>query len=136
MVNINVALPSATVAHFNPGSESLQRENALRPTIPKTEATSHYAKYKENNQQLTSLRDQHIILQDENNKKQKEEDKNKATENKRNIFFSKRGELAKMVETPKMPCNVDDFKIVIAAIQMRYHNSVTPFPTPSFQFTI
>ncbi|MCK5818831.1 MAG: hypothetical protein KAH18_06175 [Psychromonas sp.] len=136
MVNINVALPSATVAHFNLGSEALQRENALRPTIPKTEPISHYAKFKENNQQPTLLRDQHIIFQDENNEKQKGEDKNKSTENKRSIFFSKRGELAEMVKTPKMPSGVDDFKIVIAAIQMRYQNSVTPFPTPSFQFTI
>ena len=133
MVNINTALPSATAAHFNPGTESLQRDNALRPAIPKTEVISSYAKFKENNEQLASLRDQHIIVQDEHNKKQQGGDKNNSTEEKRSIFFAKRGELAEVVDAPQIPSVIEDFKVVLTTIQMRYQNSVTPFPNPSIQ---
>jgi len=136
VVNINTSLPSALAAPFNPGVESLQRDNALRPTIPKTEAISSYSKFTENKEQHNLLRDQHIIVQEENNKKQQEGNKNHSTEKKRRIFYAKRGELAEVVETPKIPSVIEDFKIVIAAIQMRYKNCVTPFPSPSIQFTL
>ncbi len=139
MVNINAHLPPAIAVPFHPPTESLQRDNLIKPVIPKTEIISSYTKMRDE-ESRTQFSDQaRGIIQDEGKQSADQPShQNSSSDQRRSQFFVRRGELftsdSESGDTQLVA--IKDFKLVISVIQARYKNAVSPLPDPKISYAI
>ncbi|GLS90824.1 hypothetical protein GCM10007916_18910 [Psychromonas marina] len=131
MVNINTALPPAIAAPFHPAAEALQRENQIKPIIPKTEVIASYAKIRADQERTQLSGQSRTIIQDENepHKESPEQQQSHAQQRRLNFFATKSNTEGSNEE--KKLVRRDDFKLTISVIQERYNSAVTPMPEPT-----
>ncbi|HIP76628.1 MAG TPA: hypothetical protein EYH12_05830 [Psychromonas hadalis] len=129
MANFNVAIPTAAAVPFHPSSESLHRDNAVRPTIPKPEIISKYAKFREDEYQK-ALSKEHLEQEGKEKKGQddQQESHQQSLAQARSLFFAKRSEITEGENVALPLMVVRDFKITLSAIAFRYKSRVTPIP--------
>lgn len=137
MANINAALPTAIAIPFHPATEALQRENLIRPVIPKTEVIASYAKLRkdEDNPQFSSQTREFIQDENEQQRKQDREQYQTTAEHRRLNFFAKRAELEGENES-KALFIMKDVQLSISVIQEKYNNAVSPIADPTIDYAI
>lgn len=137
MVNINAILPPAIATPFHPPTENLQRDNLIKPVIPKTDIISSYTKMREdehNNQFSDQAR---TIIQDENSSKEQSKSQSQSSpDQRRSLFFAKHSELSEADKGTTQLAGIKDFKLVISVIQERYRKAVSPMPDPAINYAI
>lgn len=132
MVNINAILPPAIAAPFHPPTENLQRDNLIKPVIPKTDIISSYTKMREDQHNAQYSDQARAIVQDENSAKdQSESQQQSAPEKRRSLFFARRSELSDADKGTSQLAGIKDFKRVISVIQERYRKAVSPYLEPT-----
>ena len=139
MANINAHLPPAVAVPFHPPTENLQRDNLIKPVIPKTEIISSYSKMRSDENRTQFSTQAHDIIQDEGKQPTDETgEQEDSAEKKRVNFFLRRGKNV-VLESDSGNTQLgalEDFKEVISVIQKRYQNAVIPFPEPSVSLAI
>ena len=139
MANINAHLPPAVAAAFHPPTESLHRDNLIKPVIPKTALVSSYTKIRDN-ENRTQFSDQaHSIIQDESKQREKESPQQESSlEKRRALFFARRRGLQFFgsAKSDTQLLVVKDFKQAISVIQGRYKSAVRPLPEPTISYAI
>lgn len=137
MANINAALPTAIAVPFHPATEALQRENLIRPVIPKTDVIASYAKLREDEDNPQFSAQAKEFIQDENgqSKNQDNEQHQFAAQQRRLSFFAKRSELGGENES-KALIIMKDFKLSISVIQEKYNRAVSPIADPTIDYAI
>lgn len=137
MVNVNVQLPPVISAPFPQATESIQRENQLRPTIPKTEETHSYARLRENQDKEQVAHQSSQIVQ-KNSSESAQQQRSKGFSQRREHFFATKLKISEkeMQELPIESEQISDFKQVISVIQAKYKNSVSPIPEPEIDYKI
>jgi len=137
MANINAHLPPSIAVAFHPPTENLQRENLIKPIIPKPEVISSYAKLQKEHQSTRFSSLPHHISQ-ENSQHQEKENYQSALDKKRHRFFMARKELltvASDIDEISSESKMD-LKKVISVIQARYNDAVHPFLDPKLNYTV
>ncbi|WP_028864689.1 hypothetical protein [Psychromonas aquimarina] len=139
MVNINAHLPPAVAAAFHPPTESLQRDNIIKPVIPKTEIISSYTKLRED-ESRTQFSDQArgILQNEEEQKTDSDEQQESSPQRRRSQFFARRSELSgyEAENGDGQLTGISDFKLVMSVIQARYKDAVSPLPDPTVSYAI
>ena len=131
MVNINTALPPAIAAPFHPAAEALQRENQIKPIIPKTEVIASYAKIRADQEQAQLSGQTRTIIQDENERHSDSPEQQLSHAQQRRLnFFATRDETEGGNEQKEL-VKMKDFKLTISVIQEKYNSAVTPIPEPA-----
>jgi ATP-dependent 26S proteasome regulatory subunit len=129
MANFNVAIPTTAAVPFHPSSESLQRDNAIRPTIPKPEIVSKYEKFREDEYQKELSKD-HLNHQNQHEKRKEQEEQKENNQQSlgqmRSLFFAKHTEIMEEESVTLPLIVVRDFKITMSVIEFCYKSRVTP----------
>lgn len=137
MVNINAILPPAIAAPFHPPTENLQRDNLIKPVIPKTDIISSYTKMREDEHNAQFSDQARAIVQDESSsKEQSESQQQSAPDKRRSLFFARRSELSQADKGASQLAGIKDFKLVISVIQERYRKAVSPNPEPTVNYAV
>ena len=132
MVNINAILPPAIAAPFHPPTENLQRDNLIKPVIPKTDIISSYTKMREDEHNAQFSDQARVIVQDESSSKEQSTSQQQPTPDKRrSLFFARRSGLSDADKGNSQLAGIKDFKRVISVIQERYRKAVSPYPEPT-----
>lgn len=137
MVNVNIQLPPVISAPFPQASESIQRENQLRPTIPKTVETQSYARLREDQDREQVAHQSSQIVQKDNSESAQQQ-RSKSFSQRREQFFAAK---LKISEQELQQLNVElegisDFKQVLSVIQAKYNNAVSPIPDPEIDYKV
>jgi hypothetical protein len=137
MANINAALPTAIAVPFHPATEALQRENLIRPVIPKTEVIASYAKLREDEDNPQFSTQAKEFIQDENDQSQNQDNEQHqfVAQQRRLSFFAKRSEQGGASES-KALIIMKDFKLSIFVIQEKYNRAVSPIADPTIDYAI
>jgi len=133
MVNINAHLPPAVAVPFHPPTEGLQRDNLIKPVIPKTEIISSYTKIRDDQSRAQFSDQARTIIQDEGGQSADESGHQEASaQQRRSQFFARRKDLlaSALACSDSQLAGIKDFKQVISVIQARYKNAVSPLPEP------
>lgn len=137
MVNVNVQLPPVVATPFQQPTESLQRENRLQPTIPKTEEAHAYTKMrdKEDREQVAHQKSE-IVQKEPTLEKQQAQSRNSSQ--RRDYFFASKLKLSHQeVEQLSVELvGISDFKHVMSVVQEKYIGAVSPFPLPTVNYEI
>ncbi|PKF60269.1 hypothetical protein CW745_16040 [Psychromonas sp. psych-6C06] len=140
MVNINAALPTTIATPFHPPTESLQRDNLIKPVIPKTEVIASYTKLRDQEEKAQFSEEGRSIIQDENEPTDSEANKEHqqqqfAAQNRRLKFFAKNSEEKQGSEAKALQI-VQDLKLTISVIQEKYKRAVSPLPDPTIKYAL
>ena len=139
MVNINAQLPAAIATPFHPPTESLQRDNALKPIIPKTEIISSYTKMRDDEARSQFSTHMRTIIQDDSqqtSEHRSQQEPPSSSEQKRARFFARRGALSEAKKGAQEIGSIEDFKVVGSVIQARYKSAVSPLPEPNIDYAV
>jgi hypothetical protein len=137
MANINAALPTAIAVPFHPATEALQRENLIRPVIPKTEVVASYVKLREGEDNPQFSTQARTFIQDENDQQKKHDSKQQqsAAQQRRLNFFANRSKIEGENESKTLVI-IKDVILSISVIQEKYNSSVSPIADPTINYAI
>lgn len=130
MANVNVQLPPVIAMPFQPSTESLQRENLLKPAIPKAENVSAYAKIRDGQAREHVAEQAEQFIQKDLSKAKPLANQSVLLNQKRDFFFASKLKLAgnKTQLLSVQSTEPYDYKKIIEVIQARYLNAVSPIP--------
>lgn len=138
MVNVNVQLPPVVSAPFPQAAETLQRENQLRPTIPKTEETHAYAKMREQHGKEQIAHQSGVIVQKDASESSAQQQQSNRFNQRRDHFFATKLKFSEQ-QAEQLDVQLEgisDYKQVLSVIQAKYNNATSPLPDPLIDYSI